>query len=427
MLDGLTSLVEKSLVRQDDSGQEPRFSLLQTIREYGLARLEESEESQPFHRRYASFFADLAETLERKAYAAGPGTVITSIEADWDNFRGALDWSLTEQGDRRIAIRLVASLGHFILFSKHGPEAWVRTETLFAQRRADESDEAWAAALITLGVLELQRGDYAQGLAHLQESERMLDGSNDLLRRSLLLNWLGIAAMNMGNGHEAQRLFDENRQIALALEASWGATNLLGMIAENLVAQGKLADADVTAAEASSDFRDLRDPYGVGRMEGIRASVAWLRGDYEMAHKHAAEAVSLARHLTEPYNLSRTLTLYGIILVGEGKYEEAAIVLAEGLFNWRELNNRAGMTIALAGLTAAAAGQGHIERARRLYASEPFRREDPGLLLDGVMDIGFDHFMTYIRQVLGDRAPSGHTPATPLDGAVEEALRTYGG
>jgi tetratricopeptide (TPR) repeat protein len=268
--------------------------------------------------------------------------------------------------------------------------------------------------------MALQRGEYAQGLAHLQDSERMLESSNDLLRRALLLNWLGISAMNMGNPQEAERLLAESRQMALALHAAWGATLALSVIAESLVAQGRLGEAEATAAEAATIFRDLRDPYGIGRMETVRASVEWLRGDCDTAHRHAAEAVSLARQVTEPYNLSRTLTLYGIILVDEARYEEADTLLTEGLFSWRLLGNRGGMTVALAGLTAAAAGQGQVERARRLSVSEPLRRRDQGVLVDGVLDRRFEHFMTCIREQLGDLPDD--VPEISLEAAVDLAL-----
>jgi predicted ATPase/class 3 adenylate cyclase len=420
LLDGLTSMVDKSLVRQDDSGAEPRFSMLQVIREYGLARLEESGESEQLHRRYAAFFAGLSETLEQRAYAAGPSVVFASLEAEWDNLRGALDWSLSEWGDAQLAMRLVATLGHFFLFSDHGPEGRVRTEALFARSSEQERDEAWAAARISSGVLALQRGDYAEGLAELHESQNILEGTDNLLRQSLILNWLGIVAMNMGDAQRAERIFTENREMCLSLGFPWGATVALASIAENLGAQGRLDDADTRAVQAAAAFRDLHDPWGMGRMGVLRASVAWLRGDYGAAHRHAAEAVELSRQSPEPYNLGRAVTLFGIILVDEGRCEEADPILRESLLIWKTLSNRGAMIIALAGLTATAACRGQIERARYLYAAEPFRREDRGLLLDGVLDIGFDHFITCIRERLGNVPDDG--PEIALEVAVSFAL-----
>lgn len=420
LLEGLTSLVDKSLVRQDDTDDVPRFSMLQTIREYGLARLKESGEAERFGRRHAAFFANLAETIEREAFARGPGQVATLLEADWDNLRGALDWSLGEPGDRRIALRLVASLGTYLFFSDHGPEGRIRTEALFARPGVQERDEAWAAALITLAGLEDVRGDFAQALPHLHESERILAGSDDRLRRYLLNHWLGVVAMNGGNTQQAERLFAQNRQIAFSLNCPWAAATALGFVAECVTAQGRLDDADATAVEAEASFRDLQDSWGMGRTETIRASVAWLRGDYETAHRQVADSIGLLRQATEGYGLARAVTLFGIILVDEARYDEAEAMLTESLLKWKALNNRGGVILSLAGVAAAAAGQGQAERARRLYPSQQFRGENQGLLVDSVLNIGLDHFRTCIRERLGGLP--GDVPAVSLDAAIALAL-----
>ena len=111
LLDGLTSLVDKSLIRQEDLNGESRFSMLQTIREYGLERLGECGELETYQGRYGEYFATLAEALDREAHGRGPGSVYGRTESEWNNLRAALDWSLAEPGDTQTAVRLMAALG----------------------------------------------------------------------------------------------------------------------------------------------------------------------------------------------------------------------------------------------------------------------------------------------------------------------------
>lgn len=419
LLDGLTSMVDKSLVRQDYLGDAPRFSMLQTIREYGLARLDESGELEGFAQRHVIFYSDLARALEHDGFSLGPGSVYAKFEVEWDNFRVALDWCLGPTGDTGMAARLLAPLGQYVLFGGHGPEGRARAEALFALGSADMQDVDWAGALITIGMLALQRGDYGQGLAHLRESERILEGTGDTLHRSSILNWLAISALNAGDAARAERLFAECRDLAISLDLPWAATTALSFVAESTAAQGRLIEVDPIATEAADGFRALHDPWGMGRMQAIRAATAWLRGDYGAAHLLAADAVNLIKQVTEPYNGARATTLFGMILMDEGRFDEAETTLTESLLSWQTISNRGGMILCLSCLAAVAAGQGYMERARRLYSSEVFRGGDRVLLLDGVMSVGFEHALRHIRERLG----TDEQPEFPVL-SVEEAV-TY--
>ena len=131
--------------------------------------------------------------------------------------------------------------------------------------------------------------------------------------------------------------------------------------------------------------------------------------------------MNLLRQVGEPYNVSRAITLMGIILVEEGKYGDAERVLTESLANWRTIGNTGGMILALAGLAATAAGQGQMDRARTLYASLPTRHAENSLLLDRLMEVGFDRFMRYIHERIGDNSSVTIAPTT-LEEVVNSVL-----
>ena len=110
VLDGLASLVAKSLVRQDEGPDgEPRFGMLETIREFGLEQLEAGDELVGTQRRHAEHFVGVAEDLERRFAGAGREPHVRRFTAEHDNLRAALGWSV-HAGEAEIGLRLVGAL-----------------------------------------------------------------------------------------------------------------------------------------------------------------------------------------------------------------------------------------------------------------------------------------------------------------------------
>src|SRR5260221_13595028 len=110
VLDGLASLMDKSLIQQTgEDSSEPRFTMLETIREYALERLKESGQEEALRARHAAYFTDFAERAGTALYSRYRSHGLTDLEAEQNNFRAALSWSLA--GDPEPGLRLIAALG----------------------------------------------------------------------------------------------------------------------------------------------------------------------------------------------------------------------------------------------------------------------------------------------------------------------------
>ena len=107
---GLERLVEHSLLRQDEgSGDEPRFAMLETVREYGLERLVASGEEDLVRARHAEHFATLGDDTER-VFWSRPVPLMAVLEAEADNLRAALGWA-EEHGKAETGLRLALAFG----------------------------------------------------------------------------------------------------------------------------------------------------------------------------------------------------------------------------------------------------------------------------------------------------------------------------
>ena len=128
-LDGLESLVSKSLVRQDvDARGEPRFAMLETIREYALERLAASGEAAEMRQRHADNYVALAERTAPELYGHGLVAWFVRLEAEHDNMRAALAWSQAEERGAGIRLRLPLALWRFWLVRGYPAEGrqWLR-------------------------------------------------------------------------------------------------------------------------------------------------------------------------------------------------------------------------------------------------------------------------------------------------------------
>ena len=154
VLSGLDRLVGHSLLRpsEEGSGDDARFGMLETIREYGLERLEASGEADEAHRRHAAYFLALAEPLEPE-FRSG-GRWLGRLEDDLANLRVALGWA--EGADPSAGLRLAAVLSHF--WDARGLAAdgrgWI---DLFLRQQSDTSPVDHARALTALGRLAYTR------------------------------------------------------------------------------------------------------------------------------------------------------------------------------------------------------------------------------------------------------------------------------
>src|SRR3989442_141613 len=112
VLDLITELVAKSLVQAEDSPQEARFRLLETIREYGLSKLREAGEAEWVRKRHSDWFIALAERAEQELRGKDQTAWFSRLEVALDNLRAALDWC-SSTGDAEGYLRLAGAMGTF--------------------------------------------------------------------------------------------------------------------------------------------------------------------------------------------------------------------------------------------------------------------------------------------------------------------------
>jgi predicted ATPase len=309
-LDALQSLVDKSLLRFD----EDRFTMLETIREYAVERLEASGEADAVRRRHADFFLAFAESANMSA-EGDYGRRYDILPSEQDNLRGAIDWAL-EAGEIELGLRLGVALENFwvitdpfegmrrfevLLAESDGVDPILRARALRcysgschisghyerAQGAIEESlalfreagDEQGVAVLLhRLGVTTMARGE--SGARELfEESLEIFRRTGSRRGEGEAIGSLGYLAHEEGDLVRALDLFRQSAEIVAPLGFTWWQANMLGAIAECALDLGRVAEAADSARGSLALATEIGDRQGTVYGLALLARAAAESGD----------------------------------------------------------------------------------------------------------------------------------------------------
>ena len=154
VLEGVALLVDKSLLQQiEQVGGEPRFGMLETIREYALEQLAECGELEAVQQQHVNFFLALAEAVEPELTGPQQMTWLERLEMEHDNLRAALASSQAQVGNTQTGLRLAGALWRFWFLRGYWSEGRGWLEGALAQTQAAGRTKARATVALGAGML----------------------------------------------------------------------------------------------------------------------------------------------------------------------------------------------------------------------------------------------------------------------------------
>ena len=381
----LESLVGMSLLRErPGAGGEPRFAMLETVREYAAERLEEGGEAEAMRRRHAEHYAGLVERAEPEMTGAEAAHWLERLDAEHDNIRAALAWS-GAAGGRDIELRLAASMHYFWRLRGHLTEARRWLEPALSRDGAAPAGVR-ARALTALSAVVDRQGEHERCVRLLEEALDLFREEGDDRRAARTLSELGGAAAIMGDLDRAAALFEETLPIFRAAEDQRAQMVTLSNL----------------------------------------AAVANLRGDYERGRRLNEEALSLARAAGDLDQTIISLHNLGRAALAQNGGDEARRFFDESLRLGFELGYRELVATCLEGLAELACREGDLGRSARLLGAAEAVLTDMGVHLGPEEQEGYESTLATLSATLGaDRLDTlrAEGAALPLDDAVALALR----
>jgi predicted ATPase/class 3 adenylate cyclase/Tfp pilus assembly protein PilF len=426
-LEGVESLVEKSLLRQEEGvGGEPRFVMLETVHEYAREKLGESGEAEEIKRLHAEYCLTLAE--EAYPELRGPDQLewLERLEAEHDNMRAALSWAL-EGREAELALSLGGALWWYWWVRSHYGEGrrWLEEALAMDGQGSPESRAMALAGVATLAESQddLDRVEEAseEGLELLAHEAR--EPSEAKLN---LLVCSGLVACRSGGDYErATELFEDLLALSQEMSDTWWLANSLFFLALVPHLRGEPERATELYEESMNLFREQGDKEGLAGCLTNLAMVARSQGDLGRAAKLTQEAVAVLRELGSRGGVAIGLCNLGWMALLQNDLGRAADLYEESLSLAWDIGRDRLVQAVLEGLACLAGARGEAQRAAQLWAAAQSLHEAKGMPRDTDFLGEADVRISAVRSGLGEeawKAAWGKGRAMTLDEAVSYAL-----
>jgi tetratricopeptide (TPR) repeat protein len=416
VLDLLGCLVNKSLVTVETEARlETRYRMLETIRQYAHEKLVESGKSESVRDRHLMYYVEITEKVSRKIRGPDQPVILNKLEADHDNLRLALTWSLESQslGNLELGLRLASALHWFWNIGGHNAEGLGWLERLLAAEAEKRDEEPLlpskalyiAKALFVAGFLAMMIEEY-----HKQSD--FLEKSLDLYREIEPAGKIDRAFAIIYSGNNAD--FDRQKKVEECLETFREAGDLFGMAEcllhmgfialsaqeferarkywkESLLYRKNIADLDgaatdlcnmgylaiiqgdeeqarALAEESWRMYSDTNDRYAINQSVALLGYLDWIQGEYELAADKFAEILSIGRRQGEAYFVKFGFSSLGRLALSQGNYDLATKKFSEGMAFNRRMGYKVGIIASLCDLGNLAWAQREDEQALKRYA-----------------------------------------------------------
>jgi len=328
VLDLLTSLADKSLVIVDAQGGEARYRLLETVRQYGWARLVEANEAAEIRKRHRNWYLEFAERAEPKLLGPEQVVWLERLEIEHDNLRAALEWSMARGDVAEDGLRLAVTLRRFWELHGHFTEGRRWLEGFLAQSPAAPTSLR-GAALNGAGILAYRQGDYEQVSTQCTEALAICEGSGD----------------------------------------KRGTAEALHFLAHLLQVKGDYARATEMMERSVALYREADDTAGTANSVDCLGEIARSRGDYGAAATLTGEALALYTKAGNVRGRAHTLHNLGYIALRHRDTKRARALFQESLGLARGQGIDRDVVFALAGLVGASAGDMEPQWGARLFGA----------------------------------------------------------
>jgi tetratricopeptide (TPR) repeat protein len=425
LLDGMASMVDKSLVQQvEPANGESRFVMLDTIREYALEKLEASGEQSLTKRAHAAYCLVLAEEEATEECRAQAVEWQERFALEHDNFRAGLDW-LTETGDAEWGLRLGTALFRFWEIREYLAEGRDRLGKLLKLAGSAAPTKARARALFAAGVLAGEQGDYASADALIGESQEIARQLGDKTGVAVCQNALAVMACDRGDVPKSRALFEESLLLWRELGDQKAVARALSNLANVLKVQRDYDRALALHVECLAIFQGLGDRTGVAWSLNYQGDVARDRGDTAAARILYEQGLGIFRELGDRWGIAGTLADLGSLAREQGNYSAAHSLYAESIKLFQELDHKRGIARLLECCACSAAAQREVERSLRLAGAAAALRQHIGAPLTPAEQAKLEASLRAAREALTDTVGTKawlEGWALPVEKAIEEVL-----
>ncbi len=313
VLDGLSSLVEKSLVIAETLGAVARYRILESTRDYALEKLRDSGEYEHAARKHAHYYARLAERSDEHFYTGSQAEWFAQLREEYDNVRSALLWTLTSERDPVLGGAMAGALERFWFEGGHLGEGlgWIDT----AEKITDEAVNPKIVARLELTRAVLQEGNAK--IAAAEHARRLYEAVGEGRGLGFALRQCALALRQQRRWADAEKASRHAAEVLEETGDAGGFAVALNTLASIRAYRGDLNDARAICERALGIAQRHCAEYAIMQARLYLADLDFQCGRFESAVEYASEALDNAERAQIPRlvaNLRANRTIYNVAL-----------------------------------------------------------------------------------------------------------------
>ncbi len=387
----LMALVNKSLVKPDYSG---RYHLHELLRQYGREKLQEAGETEQTKDRHLAFFLKMAQEVDPYLWRSEQVTWINLLEIEHDNLRTALAWSRAAAGQAESGLLLAGSLAKFWALRGYLEEGCEHLSAALSTPEALDRTAVRAKALNVIAGLAYLQGGYPETRQLLEESISIYRELDPVGRQGLAdaLITLGDVETEVGEYAKASSLMKEGLGIMRELNDTRGIGRALWQLGACFIRPGDYEQATQYFEASLPLLRQVGDRMLTATALSGLAEIALRQGEYERATNLEEESLAMRREINAPWGIAVSLGNFAWIALCQDDLQQAATLLVESLSLRREIGDRGGIAWCLEKLAEVALirgqqkstspGDEEFRRAARLFGAAQALRAPVNSTLD---------------------------------------------
>jgi len=399
-LDLLASLVKRSLsIAERIQGQDTRYRMLETIRQYGSEKLYQAGESEMARIRHLDFYRHHAR--QRHDQGESEDAWIQRLSLEGDNLRAALEWSLGG-GDVDAGLEL-AGLAWFYWYT-NGVNSEGRQWLGRLLEKSQSDSYASGKALVAAGVLAWQQGDYAEARPLAEQGTAILKRCGGQRDKAEAVHLLGHIIFDQRDYDTARLLFQESLQLFDEVGDKLYHLTLisdLGMVNYHL---GDYQVARLAYQESLTLARLANERGAEAQALGRLSDLSCLEGEYTLAEIQYREALRILRELNYKQEIAGVLHNLSYVAMQAGEIQNSRTLLEESLAMQLEVGNKQGIAECLFGYAGLLAKEGKFERAAQLFGAAQAYLGRVGAPLAPADLAEIEKYKKVVREAMGNKA-----------------------
>ncbi len=425
VFEGLAVLQDNSLLQLgtivDD---QPRFTMLETVREYAYDLLQSSDDYQPVQENYSDYLADFALMARAKLFSDEGERWLDRLNADMGNFRTVLEWSQTSSRFWQASWPLIPSLIWFTYRRGYLHDARRWCEQAIAQTNSLGDDPLRAAILVHAGLVAMWQSD-------LETASRLMDDGVEMIRRvgdtAGLMDALfprGVLAVNQSDPDTAKKIFLEALPLFEAAGFTWFQVMIRLHLGNAAFIQGNLAEAESQYQSAYNLGQRIGGPWVAASVVNNFGELARYRGEYDTADQYYLESKEMFQQIASFPDIARANHSLAWIMLARGDYQQARSLFQQAMALHQQLGIKRGVAECLSGLAATLVDT-EPERAVMLFSAVRARFNQLGTNLWPADEHELENYLARARDKISQTAASdswqqGQT--IPFERALNEAV-----